>query len=262
MYKRQEDDADGEGDQGGGVAPAVLACGGDAVYEGDEAGADGDGAGDVQLAAVRAGALEQQGGDDDQEDADGDVDEEAPAPAQGVGEQAAQDGTAGEAGGEHGSVESECAVAQRSFGEGGDEQGEACGGDHGGRQALRDSGGEQGACCVDESACKGGEGQQDEAGEEDLAGPDEVGDPAEEQAEPGGAEREGRGDPLQVLRGEVELAADDRNGHVHDGEVHRQGELRAKQQEQDERLPLRHPLRRGGRARRMICPSLLGAVDR
>ena len=68
--------------------------------------------------------------------------------------------------------------------------------------------------------------EQGEAGDQHVAPAEQVGGPPAEQQEAAERQAVGDDDPLQVGLGDAEVGLDRRQGHVHDGEVEHDHELR------------------------------------
>jgi hypothetical protein len=75
-------------------------------------------------------------------------------------------------------------------------------------------------------------GEDDQAGDEDPAPAEDVGEPAAEEQEPTEEERVGADHPLQVLLREAQVDLDRREGHVHDRDVEDDHELHRAQERQ------------------------------
>ena len=195
------------------VGPRVLAGRGESVDDGQQPRGDAERAGHVQPGPLGRPALGQHRRADHQDgERDDDVDVERPAPAQQVGEHAAEHRAGGEAGRHQRAVEAERPLPARALGEGRGQQRQRGRRDDRGRGALRDPGDEQHPGCGGEPADQRGDAEQRDAGQEQPAAPEQVRDPAEEQREAGGAERERGRDPLQVLQREPDVGADVRAG--------------------------------------------------
>ena len=81
---------------------------------------------------------------------------------------------------------------------------------------------------------QGGAGEDDEAGDEEQLPPEEVGGTAAEQEKPAKDKRVRIDDPLQARGGEMEVALDRRQRHVHDRRVQDDHELGDANDHQDE----------------------------
>ncbi len=223
--------------------PAVLGRGHDRVDGEHHRRGHEHRAGDVDTAA-QAGSrpvLDQPRAEREHGDADRQVDVEDPVPVDGLHQRAAEQQAERAAGGDDEHVGAHRADALVRAREVGDDQGDDHRGGDRAAEALQEAGGDQHDLVVGQPAEGGGNGEEGEAGEEDLLATDQVAEPAGHQQEAPVGDEVGADDPGEVGLREVQVTLDDGQGDVDDRHVDDHHQLPETDDDQ------RHPLApRGG----------------
>ena len=175
--------------------------------DGQHAGGAEHGPGDVER--PRAGRGDPAGGHEhrrqgEQEHPDRDVDEEHPLPAERVDEDAAGDDAEGAAEAGQPAPDAHRDVALAPVGEGHGEDREGGGRHERSAETLHGADADEHALRRRQAAGQRRDGEEAEAGGEDPAAAQQVGEPAAEQQEPAEGQRVGADHPLQVVGGEVQ----------------------------------------------------------
>ena len=205
----------------------------DGVDEQREAGGDRDGAAPVRgRLPVHLALVHVAGREHEREDPDRDVDEEDPLPARVLGEHAASEHADRGAGATDRSPDAERLVAFGAFGERGHDDRQRRRRDQRGAEPLHGTRGDQDALRPGQAAEERGDGEDDDADQEDAEAAEVVGGATAEQQEPAEGDGVGGDHPLQVRLAEVERTADRRQRDVDDRHVeHGHEERRADDRE-------------------------------
>ena len=210
-----------------------VAGAGQAVDQGEQAAGAEDGARDVELARAGLGLLEEPRRQQSGDQADRHVDQEGQAPAVvGVehahvepGQPATEDQADGRTGAGHRGVHRERTGTRRAGRERGGDQRQ--GGRRGERRAetLQAPGAQQQDLALGETTEQRGDGEDGQAGHEDLAAAVEVAQSAAEEQQAAEGEGVAGDDPGEVRAGHVEVSADVGQSDVRDRGVEHHHEL-------------------------------------
>ena len=182
---------------------------------------------------VRVTALgEQDGGERERGEPDRDVDEEDPLPGEDVGEDAAEEHARGCAEATHGAPGTQGDVALPALAERRGQDRERGRRDRGGAQSLQRASGDQRRLAPGEAAEERADREDDQAGHEDHAAPEDVGETTAQQQKAAEDERIRADHPLQVLLREAQVFLDGRQRDVDDRDVQNDDELRDAEERQ------------------------------
>ena len=168
-----------------------------------------------QVGGVAEDLRRAEGGDQP----DGDVDEEDGTPVRELDEHPAEDLPGDEAQRRGGPVQPERAAAFAAFGESRGDEGQRGGHDDGRTYPLHDAGGEQQHRVPGEAAGQRGEGERDQPDHEHPAPAEHVGGPPAKDQQAAEGDGVGGDHPVHHRCGQVQLALDRRQGHIHNAEV-------------------------------------------
>ena len=219
-----------------GAAPALVRRPDQGVDQQQHAAGGQDRAGDVETRGPGGGppAGHQPVGAEEDQRADRQVDEQHPPPSRSLGQHAAEEhpGRRGQAGDRAPDAERPVAVVAGVEAGGQDRQ---PGRRHHRRAgALPEPGADQHARAGGQAAGQRAGGEQRGARHEHPPPPEQVPGAAAEQQQPAVGDQVARQHPLQVLRREAQVAADRRQGDVHDRGIDDVEELHRAQQQQQQ----------------------------
>jgi hypothetical protein len=214
-----------EGPDGQVVPPALVGGADEAVDQQGHASRGGQGAGDVEAAAVPFGLADVQRGEYGDQHADRHVDEEHPSPVEPLGEHASRQEAYRAAARGDGGEDAEGTVPLRPFGERGGDQRQRGRRRDRAPHALQDTGGQQLPGLLGETAEQRGEGEQQDAGHEDPAAPEDVTCAAAQKQQAAEGERVGADDPCEVGGAELESVLNVWQRDVHNRRVQYHHEL-------------------------------------
>ena len=185
-----------------------------------------DRAGDIESCARSPSLGGKHAADgDDQHDDDGWVDQEHRPPTHELRQDAAEDDPSARPGCRRPLKDPQCPGPGRAFGEEVGDDGQRLGCDEGGARTLEESGKDQHQRRRREPGRERRDAEGGETDEQHPAMAGQVTDPTTKEQQGAEGQRVPRDDPLQVRRGEVQLALDGRQRDVDDAEVELENEL-------------------------------------